>query len=254
MFVSFLPAGVILSTLFGRRPEGIGRLYFADLLGAAIACAIAVPLMASAGPPATIMLSALLLVVASLRIAARRRAAWPVIGGVLAVALLIGVLAPDVLPEVRLDGGKQTSAFSGKKLVYSSWSPLFRVDVRQLKGQRGLFHDGLLGSVMLKWDGKKSSTSQFGFDNQYTLLPFSTGVATPEQGAHHRRRGRPRGRGLAVLQREAHRRDRAQPGDVQPRHQEDGRLRRPRGPAARRALRERRRSFVPRAQPTTSTT
>src|SRR4051794_11508560 len=92
MFVSFLPAGVILSTLFGRRPEGIGRLYFADLLGAAIACAIAVPLMASAGPPSTIMLSALLLVIASLRIAARRRAVWPLIGGVLAVALAIGVL------------------------------------------------------------------------------------------------------------------------------------------------------------------
>ena len=26
MFLSFLPAGIILSTLFGRRPEGIGRL------------------------------------------------------------------------------------------------------------------------------------------------------------------------------------------------------------------------------------
>jgi hypothetical protein len=33
----FLPAGIILSTLFGRRPEQMGRLYFADLIGTPIA-------------------------------------------------------------------------------------------------------------------------------------------------------------------------------------------------------------------------
>ena len=69
LFLSFLPTGIVLSTLFGRRPEGIGRLYFADLFGAAVACAIAVPLIASAGPPATIMFSALLVLVAGVRIA-----------------------------------------------------------------------------------------------------------------------------------------------------------------------------------------
>jgi hypothetical protein len=180
MFVSFLPIGVILSTLFGRRPEKMAKLYFADLFGAAIACAIAVPLIASAGPPSTIMLAGLLLVVATVRIGVRRRGFWPVVSGVIALLLLVGVVAPDAIPDVKLDSGKR-NVFSDAKLVYSSWSPLFRVDVREFPGQRGLFHDGLLGSVMLQWDGKKSSLDKFGFDNQYTVLPFSTGAPAPKR-------------------------------------------------------------------------
>ena len=39
LFASFIAVGVMLATLFGRRPERIGRLYLADLLGAALACA-----------------------------------------------------------------------------------------------------------------------------------------------------------------------------------------------------------------------
>ena len=41
----------MLATLFGRRPERIGRLYFADLVGAGIACAVVVSLIGSIGPP-----------------------------------------------------------------------------------------------------------------------------------------------------------------------------------------------------------
>ena len=35
---SFIPAGVVTATLFSRKPEGIGGLYSADLVGAGIAC------------------------------------------------------------------------------------------------------------------------------------------------------------------------------------------------------------------------
>ncbi len=39
IFVPFVAPGVIIATLFGRRPEGVGSLYFADLVGAGLACA-----------------------------------------------------------------------------------------------------------------------------------------------------------------------------------------------------------------------
>ncbi|HUV09744.1 MAG TPA: hypothetical protein VMX12_02130 [Acidimicrobiia bacterium] len=42
LFASFVSVGVIVAVLFARRTESIGRLYFADLLGAGIACAIVV--------------------------------------------------------------------------------------------------------------------------------------------------------------------------------------------------------------------
>ncbi len=186
MFLSFLPAGVILSTLFSRRPERMARLYFADLVGAAIAAALAVPLMATAGPPATIMLSALLLVVAAVRIVVRRRGLWMAIVAILGIVLAIGTVVPSLLPDVRLDGGKR-SPYSDGKIVYSSWSPLFRVQVGESPPtpagaeQRVLYHDGLLGSIMLKWDGKRSSTERFGFERLRTALPFATGAPPPQR-------------------------------------------------------------------------
>ena len=50
LFASFVAVGVMLATLFGRRSEQIGRLYFADLLGAGLACAIVVPLLGWISP------------------------------------------------------------------------------------------------------------------------------------------------------------------------------------------------------------
>ena len=36
LFASFVWIGVMVSTLFGRKTEGIGKLYFADLVGAGV--------------------------------------------------------------------------------------------------------------------------------------------------------------------------------------------------------------------------
>src|SRR6266542_3065311 len=66
LFASFIAIGVMIATLFSRRPERIGRMYFADLLGAGLACAVVVALLASIGPPATIILAGVILAVASL--------------------------------------------------------------------------------------------------------------------------------------------------------------------------------------------
>jgi hypothetical protein len=80
IFVSFVPIGVILSTLFGRRPENVGRLYFFDLVGAGIACAVVVSLISSIGPPATIFLAGVVLALAALRLAILRHSSLAVLG------------------------------------------------------------------------------------------------------------------------------------------------------------------------------
>jgi hypothetical protein len=71
LLASFIAIGVMIATLFARQTERIGRLYFADLVGAGIACA-----------PATIFLAGLVLALAGLRlsISARSRAFLPVLG------------------------------------------------------------------------------------------------------------------------------------------------------------------------------
>ncbi|HMG27964.1 MAG TPA: hypothetical protein VKH36_14260 [Acidimicrobiia bacterium] len=61
LFAAFLGVGVVIATLFARGANEIGRLYFADLLGAGLACAVVVSLLGWIGPPATIMLAGLTL-------------------------------------------------------------------------------------------------------------------------------------------------------------------------------------------------
>ena len=79
IFASFIALGIIVSTILGRGAgRRLGRLYFADLIGAGLGCLAAIPLIRRLGPPEVIMLSALIFaVVGARRIAApRRRAAW----------------------------------------------------------------------------------------------------------------------------------------------------------------------------------
>jgi hypothetical protein len=68
-----------------------------------------------------------------------------------------------VLPEPRVDGTKV--AVSSENTRYSSWSPIFRVDVSNFPGDaRLLFHDALLGSAIHRFNGKVSSLSRFDED------------------------------------------------------------------------------------------
>jgi len=126
IFASFIALGIIVATILGRAPEGgIGRLYFADLIGAGFGCLAAIPLITRLGPPETIMLSALLLAVVGLLALPQRVSILGRIGAVAAVVLVLlvsGVIAlPDVTTETAKEGPEAAS--------YSDWGPVFRVDV-----------------------------------------------------------------------------------------------------------------------------
>ncbi len=169
--VTFVAIGVIIATLFGRRPEGVGALYFADLVGAGAACAVVVSLISFIGPPATIFLAALVMALAALRIELRRRSiAVPVAAG-LVVLLAIVVAAPGFLPEQRLAAGKLDVV--GTKIRETRWSPIFRVDAVDFPDSLGLYHDGLLGSVVRHWNGDPSTLGQLGYSKDPRSLPFA---------------------------------------------------------------------------------
>jgi hypothetical protein len=178
LFAAFISIGVVVATLFGRESEQIGRLYFADLIGAGLACAIVVALLGWIGPPATILLAALVLALTGLRLAFRSRARAVPWAAVLSVLLAVGVVAPSLLPEQRADGIKTDA--TDVDFEYTSWSPLFRVDVGQVPGDLWLlFHDGLPGSAMFRWDGKVSSLDRFEFDSDPRVLPFAVDDKPP---------------------------------------------------------------------------
>ncbi len=112
LFASFVAVGVMIATLFSREGDRIGRLYFADLLGAGLACAVVVSLLSFIGPVATIMLAGVMLsltgVGVALRGGRRARARAVPAGLVLAVLLGVAVVAPDAVlppPTSRLGQG-----------------------------------------------------------------------------------------------------------------------------------------------------
>ncbi len=140
LFASFIAVGVVLATLFGRRSDEIGRLYFADLVGAGLACAVVVWLLGSIGPPATILLAGLIMAGAGVRIAVRRRSRVAPVGAVMAVLLAVAVVAPSVLPYQRTDESKADLRDSGHAW---DWSAVFRVDaVAAVPNALTLIHDG----------------------------------------------------------------------------------------------------------------
>jgi hypothetical protein len=180
LFTPFIAVGVIVSTLLGRRPDKVGRLYAADLIGAGLALAVVVALLTWIGPPPTIYLAGVIFAAAGLRIALRRRSVAVPGAAVVAVVLAVAVVAPSVLPDPRLETSKADQFPNGA--IYSKWSPIFRVDVFQTTADtRTLYHDGLIGSSIYRWDGKAGSLPRFGFDTDLRSLPFATLDAAPRR-------------------------------------------------------------------------
>ncbi|MBM3672168.1 MAG: hypothetical protein FJW86_08330 [Actinobacteria bacterium] len=178
IFASFVSIGVIVATLFARRADEIGPLYFADLVGAGLACALVVVLIGSIGPPSTILLAGLLLALAGVRLTPRTRPGWLAGGAVLSVLLLVATVAPSVLPLERTDTTKIDLAATPP--IYSKWSPIFRVDVAPVGDDFLLLsHDGLPGSAIYRFDGDVSSLDRY--ETAAQLLPFAVGGDPPRK-------------------------------------------------------------------------
>ena len=179
LFASFVWIGVMVSTLFGRKTEGIGKLYFADLVGAGLACVVVVWFISTIGPPRTIALAATVLAGVGVYIAARTRSRALPVGAVLTVGLAVCVVASGVLPDVVPDQQKADVAVTD----YSSWSPIFRIDTAMLPNGLLLHHDGMLGSVIKPWDGDVDSLDGeiYNFDRDPRAYPFEVLGTPPER-------------------------------------------------------------------------
>lgn len=73
----FLFSGFAISTAFARYATQINNLYFADLVGAGLGCALVVVLLGVAGAPAAILIAAAIFFVAALFLRGERSSAIP---------------------------------------------------------------------------------------------------------------------------------------------------------------------------------
>ena len=186
LFGTFLAVGMMVSVLFSARAENIHRLYFADLVGAGLACAVVVPLIGLLGPPSCIALGGLVLAATGASLAYRRYRGvfW---ASLVAAGLLgIGVVYPGALPDLVTDATKtiDPSREDQSHVLFSRWSPVFRIDVtkaplRTDDNLRMIHHDGLLGSSLHRWDGDPASLGRF--DTDVRAFPFKTVWPTPKK-------------------------------------------------------------------------
>lgn len=172
---SFFFVGIVLSTILSRDPEHAGALYGLDLAGAATGAAVAVPLVSVFSPPRTVLIAALFLAFSGLRAA---RGFRPLLGAsaTLVVALAVLVGGSDLLPDPEVAAGKHFEEFRESKMVrFSAWSSVFRIDVvdhPMFAGEQFVvFHDGLPGSGMRKFDGTFESFRYLDHDTR--ALPFA---------------------------------------------------------------------------------
>ncbi len=174
LFASFIALGVILATVLGRAGEGVGRLYFADLVGAGLGCLLAIPLIVRLGPPAVVMVAALVFAVVGMLSSPLRTRTF-VVGSLAAITLVAVVAGRGVLPDVQNEAGKLDGDDPG--IQYSDWGPVFRVDVTgplppaRVGENRMLVHDGNPGSGLWPFDGDLSSLTHY--DRDPRAIPFA---------------------------------------------------------------------------------
>ena len=172
LFASFVWVGVMISTLFGRKTEGIGKLYFADLVGAGLACAVVVSLISTIGPPRTIALAGAILAAVGVRGGGRAlRSRLAPVGGVLVagLAVCVRVLGRAARRAHRRGQGRRRRGPTSRSGAPSSGST-------PPTSPNGLLlnHDGMLGSVIKPWDGDVASLGDdlYNFDGDPRAYPF----------------------------------------------------------------------------------
>lgn len=125
----FFFAGCAITLMLRAAGEAVDRLYFWDLVGAGLGCALVVPALNILEAPAVVGLVAVLFALAGLIAAASRPGAVRNLCGVFVGGSLIGTaLLPGQL-DFRASPDKQISAWEGATVYLSQWSAIFRTDM-----------------------------------------------------------------------------------------------------------------------------
>lgn len=164
--VPFFFQGMFLSTLFRVFPGSSGRLYFADLAGAALGCVLVVLALNTFNDVESVLLFAGIVAVAAALLA------WNVKGGkrtliatgvglaLLALALVAELALPDLFRiPIGANADKEIydslNRFNGQ-IVETRWSAFGRTDLiayEQIPAHMDIYLDGTAGTPMYAFNG-----------------------------------------------------------------------------------------------------
>ncbi len=171
----FFALGIVISVLIVVDAADVRKLYFWDLVGAALGCLLAVPLQRTIGPPAMVLATSVVFAALGLLIAVRTHRGVPLAAGGVAVTLVAAVLVGQL--DVRTDDAKTLRL--SHDVAAGDWGAVFRVDAVEYGPLYTLHHDGLWGSSIWQSDGTPATDARFDGDSRY--IPWATLGRNPER-------------------------------------------------------------------------
>ena len=181
--VPFLMGGLVVATILSARPSAVSRLYAWDLLGAALGCGLAVPLIWAVGTPAAVVLGAVVLALSALVFAggepAGRRLSWTALAATLSVGAAVLFWGP--FPP---SPGKFLSYFlatPGVEHLYERWTPLSRVDAVGWDRSEGSWRGAYaVSGVSPTFKGRGPEYRMIGYDGGSFAVMYQWGGSDAE--------------------------------------------------------------------------
>lgn len=175
----FFIAGTCLAFLYSKFAGSASKLYFADLIGASLACLAAEPILSAFGAESTVLflgalasLSSLFMLLAS----KRRIAVVSLLGLVLLLVIFVGNLHGSFLnvsyaPTKHMFEVIENN--SDLSIVKTRWNSFSRIDVVEgFQGNilAGIYIDADASTKVLRWDGQNESLQRL--NQSIDVLPY----------------------------------------------------------------------------------
>ena len=166
----FFFAGLILATAFSVYATQIRKLYFFDLVGAALGAVIVVPLIRPLGPGGLMFVAAALALIAA-ALFRGRSLHLALAAGAAAVLIAVPLLRGDGYYDFRphLDKRGVLEALDSGEIELTLWDPVSKIDVIPVAAD----DDGgpeQAPAKFVRYDGGSQSTHLFAFDGDFAAL------------------------------------------------------------------------------------
>lgn len=174
LLLPFFFAGASLVLIFSLYSSDIGKLYFIDLLGAALGGIAIIPLITNFGPSRVILIIFLLLAFSWFLISKmkflKKTAAFLLILGTFAGLFIHSESLFPIIPKMVKRG--YLRHYQNNLIEYSKWSPINKVDVAPfLKRKKVIWIDaGTMQSWLAKFDGKLQELDPIKWSNE--AIPY----------------------------------------------------------------------------------
>lgn len=145
LLVPFFLAGVSLVLIFTHYSNEIGKLYFIDLIGAALGGVMIIPLIINFGPSGIIMILSITLLILWFMISSKKGISRIVIFLIILITFTgmfkysekLFPVVPKIVKRLYLDD------YTRNRIEYSKWSPINKIDiVHFMKKSKVIWLDG----------------------------------------------------------------------------------------------------------------